>query len=68
MERKIHKALQRLFSVRSFSDLSSVEFEKIAGIVRMYFCREHGFMIPEANEKGFDPNVLTMREFLKKKQ
>jgi len=65
--RRIHKAMKKCFEIDSFASLSSKEFEKIAGIIRMVGCREWAFMIKEPDEELYDPNQLTMSEFLKRK-
>lgn len=56
-----------MFEVDSFSDLDSKSFEKIAGKIRVIFAREYSWIIPTADEADYNPNELTMKEFLIKK-
>ena len=63
----IHQALKKCFSIRSLSDLSSQEFEKVTGTILMLWAREFGYMLRDPSEKGIDPNTMTMKEFLKHK-
>lgn len=65
---KIHKAIKCCFSVRSFADLTTSEFEKIMATLRMIGLREWKICIPEPDEKGRSITDMTMREFLKLKK
>jgi serine/threonine protein phosphatase PrpC len=65
--RRIHASIKKCFEIDSFTSLSSKDFEKIAGIIRMIGCREWAYMIKEADEEKYDPNQLSMKDFLKKK-
>lgn len=66
--KKIHKALKTAFEIDSFRYLEASQFEKIASIVRMYWLRQYGWIIPEADEEGVDITKMTMMEFLKFKK
>lgn len=66
--RKIHNAIKDTFDVSSFDSLGVSEYEKIAATIRMIFCREFGYMIPEADEEDFDADKATLHELLKFKK
>lgn len=63
--RRLHNAFKTMFEVRSFKDLSSKEFEKIAGTVRMLFAREFQWIIPDASDEGINLQEISMSDFLK---
>ena len=63
--RRLHNAFREMFEVRSFKDLSSKEFEKIASTVRMLWAREYQWVIPTADEAAININEISMSDFLK---
>jgi len=63
--KKLHNAIKHCFEVKSFAHLSTAEFEKIMGTLRMIGCRHWSVMIPEPNEKGVNLETIEMGEFLK---
>lgn len=65
--RILHNAIKKCFEVDSFANLSTKEFEKIVAILQMIVAREYGYLIRQPDEREYDPNQLTMREFLNKK-
>jgi len=65
--KKIHKSIKHCFGIESFALLSSKEFEKVAGIIRMVAAREWAYLLREPDEFDCDPNTMTMKEFLKHK-
>lgn len=60
----LHKEIKKCFEIDSMKNVSVAEFEKIAGAIRMIFCREFAYMLNEADEEEVDPNTMSMRDFL----
>jgi hypothetical protein len=65
---KIHTAIKHCFGIRSMRDLSVQQFEVFAETLRMLFVREYGLLIPTPDEKDFDAEKATMREYLRFKR
>lgn len=66
--KRIHKAIKECFDVDSFSNLSTSDFSEIVNELMAYFASEHGYMLKEDDEREYDINEMTMKEFLEKKK